>query len=322
MIKSFKSKININKIKGCLYGSIVGDALGVPVEFKERSYLKKYPIKDMIGSDLSNQKYNYPAGMWSDDSSMNLLTIESLIKKKYNSNDIMYRFSLWLNDNYMTPFGTLFDIGVTTKKAIENFNKKLPKFRWGLKDEKSNGNGSLMRMAPIACYFVNGNDSLIIEKAFETSSLTHNHIRSKLACAYLCILLKNLLKNNSLSKSLKNTNHILEPYISEHKEKVAFNRILDSVKLINLPEKEIKSSGYVIHCLEASIWSAGNTKSFKSSILKAVNLGDDTDTTACVTGMITGSMYGNTEIPINWKKVLAKKDIIDELINNFIKKIK
>lgn len=323
MIKEFKNKkINTNRIKGCLYGLIVGDALGVPVEFKERTHLKKHPIKTMIGSDLKNQKYNYPAGMWSDDSSMNLLTIESLIKKGYNPSDMMYRFGLWLNDAYMTPFGTVFDIGITTKKAIERYNRKQPKSKWGLTEEKSNGNGSLMRIAPIACYFLNSSDNELIKKAMEVSSLTHAHVRSQLACAYLCILLKYLLKGKNLINSLNYTNEILKPLISKNKELSSFSRILDTKNLIKSSENKIESSGYVIHTLEASIWCAANTNTFKSSVLKAVNLGDDTDTTACITGMITGSIYGNSKIPSEWKEILAKKNIVSELINNFVRKIK
>lgn len=183
----------------------------------------------------------------------------------------MYRFSLWLNDNYMTPFGTVFDIGITTKKAIENYNRKLPKSKWGLSEENSNGNGSLMRIAPIACYFVNQSDDLLFEKSMNVSSITHSHIRSQLACGYLSLLLKQLFKGKSLIKALNHASLFLENSKIGNTESQAFSRIIDYKKLIKLPENKIQSSGYVIHCLEASIWCAANTKTFKSSVLKARN---------------------------------------------------
>jgi len=140
----------MKKIKSMLLGFAVADALGVPVEFKSRESLKKNPVVDMQGFGT----YNQPAGTWSDDTSMTLATMESISRlKKIDYADIMQNFSMWLESGKFTPFGKVFDCGMTCRRAIFNFSTKIfgknkPPLECGLADENSNGNGLLMRILP------------------------------------------------------------------------------------------------------------------------------------------------------------------------------
>lgn len=322
-MKILKSKtklsksISPNKIKGCVWGSICGDAIGVPVEFKPRSYLQKHPIKGMTGTNDPTSVYKLTPGTISDDSSMSLVTMESLLKG-YNQKDIMRLFSIWFTKAYMTSHDEVFDIGVTTKRAINNYIKKKSQ-PWGISTELANGNGSLMRIHPIAIYFVNKSDDELINKAFEVSELTHAHIRSKLACAYFCVLLKQILHKKSFIESYKYTNEVMKDLIIKRGEYKPFERILTG-KIIKESINKIRSGGYVIDTLEASLWCTYNTKTFKASLLKAVSLGEDTDTVSAVTGAITGALYGYQEIPKEWVNTIVRKDMIEKLVNRFVRR--
>jgi len=233
----------------------------------------------------------------------------------------MKGFSLWMNKAYMTAHNEVFDIGETTEKAIKRFDKKFPQSKWGLNDEMSNGNGSLMRIHPLAIYLAKQSDEEIVTKSFEISELTHAHIRSKLACAYFCILLKYIINGNFFTTSYKITNDFLRDLIIKRGEFKNFERIL-SEKILTEPKSKIKSSGYVIDTLESSLWCVANTKNLKSAILKAVNLGEDSDTTGAVTGALVGAIYGYKEIPEEWLNSLAKKGMISNVVEKFIKKLK
>lgn len=316
--KATSSKsISQDKIKGCIWGSICGDALGVPYEFKLRSHMQKHPVKGMTGFNDPTSVYKITSGTWSDDSSLSLLTMESLLKG-YNPKDMMQSYSLWLNKAYMTAHGEVFDIGVTTKKAINNYiNKKSPPY--GLTSESANGNGAIMRIHPIAIYFSNKSDDDLILKSFEVSELTHAHIRSKLACGYFCILLKQILHKKSFIESYKYTNETMKDLIIKRGEFKAFERILTG-KILKEPMSKINSGGYVIDSLESSLWCTYNTKTLKAAMLKAINLGFDSDTTGAVTGALVGALYGYKEIPKEWINAIVRKEIIEKLVNRFVKK--
>ena len=106
----------MNKIYDAVMGLVVGDALGVPVEFKARD---TFHVDDMIGYGT----YNQPPGTWSDDSSLTLATMESIIRKGgIDPTDMMWNFSRWLNHTAFTPYGEVFDVGGTTEAAIRRFN--------------------------------------------------------------------------------------------------------------------------------------------------------------------------------------------------------
>ena len=294
--------------KNILIGSAVADALGVPVEFKSRQDLQQNPITDMIGYGT----YNMPPGTFSDDGSLMFCLAESLCNG-YNVNDIAEKFQMWMHEGYWTADGEVFDVGITTRKAINRLRVVKHPSEAGSKEESDNGNGSLMRILPLAVF----TKDLSIEERFEivkeVSSITHAHNRSILACVYYIEFALNTLDAENLEEAYLNTNFWLKLFLEENeiykKELTYFDRIL-SGKLIDLKKDDINSTGYVIDSLEASIWCLLHTDSYKNCVLKAVNLGHDTDTTACIAGGIAGIFYGIETIPSHWIEQLARVDDI------------
>lgn len=318
-------------VRDGIYGFIVGDALGVPVEFSYRFVLEKDPVRDMREFDTHFQ----PKGTWSDDSSMMIATIDSLIcKNGYNINDSFYdmadKFVSWYKDRKYTPHNEVFDIGGATRKALNNYINNRDKL-CGCGEISDNGNGSLMRILPLAYYFYVAN--LDIEKrkeiTFEVSSITHSHIISKYGCLIYIEFVLNILKNrnnldllNLYSETVKEIKTLLKSESREVQKTVekAYKRVLDG-KINKEKYENIKSSGYVVDTLEAVIWTILNSNDYSESVLKAVNLGDDTDTVGALAGGIAGIIYGEYQIPKEWRESIQGKDYIDELISSFEKKL-
>ena len=313
-----------NEIKSLLFGLAIGDALGVPVEFESREYLKENPVEDMIGYGT----YNKPPGTFSDDSSLTFSLVESLING-YDLNGIAQNIVKWFEEGFWTADGEVFDIGETTRVSISNLQWEMDPFLSGLHDDCSNGNGSLMRIAPLAFILM----PLAIAKRFqitkEVSTITHNHVRSVIACFYFLEFLRLMLKNNLgkfeiYHKLQMDFREFLDIFFEESvhwKEMQHFNRLLKD-NIFELGENEINSSGYVIHTLEASIWCLMTTDNYHDAVLKAVNLGSDTDTTASVTGALAGLLYGYGEIPKEWVETLARSSDIDDLAIRFADSLK
>lgn len=318
-------------VRDGIYGFIVGDALGVPVEFSYRFVLEKDPVRDMREFGTHFQ----PKGTWSDDSSMMIATIDSLIcKNGYNINDSFYdmadKFVSWYKDRKYTPHNEVFDIGGATRKALNNYINNRDKL-CGCGEISDNGNGSLMRILPLAYYFYVAN--LDIEKrkeiTFEVSSITHSHIISKYGCLIYIEFVLNILKNrnnldllNLYSETVKEIKTLLKSESREVQKTVekAYKRVLDG-KINKEKYENIKSSGYVVDTLEAVIWTILNSNDYSESVLKAVNLGDDTDTVGALAGGIAGIIYGEYQIPKEWRESIQGKDYIDELISSFEKKL-
>ncbi|MBQ5471090.1 MAG: ADP-ribosylglycohydrolase family protein [Treponema sp.] len=310
------------KINSTLYGAIVADALGVPVEFKDRPYLEKNPVTDMTGYGT----YNLPKGTWSDDSSMMLCLADSIGKlKTVDYEDIMKRFSEWLYAHHYTADGKTFDCGCTCSNAIYNYRSKgIAPTECGGKGERDNGNGSLMRIAPLPLYLVQkyGADAMDKEEALKVihnvSRLTHGHAVSLLACDIYCSLMIEIMKGCSKEVLLKNALLKIDSYVENHPEyKPALKKYerLQQNDFKDIPEEQIKSSGYVVDTLEAALWCFLNTENYRDCVLKAVNLGSDTDTVACVAGSIAGLYYN--DIPEEWIKTVRNKELIDKIIEGF-----
>jgi ADP-ribosylglycohydrolase len=308
-----------NEVKSVLLGVAVGDALGVPVEFQSRQAISENPVTDMIGCGT----YNLPAGTWSDDSSLTFCLAEALTQK-FDLNIIGQNFVKWYHDNFWTPHGIVFDIGIATSRAIAQLARGVQPDLAGGVSESSNGNGSLMRILPLLFYL---NDKPIEERfnlTKQVSSITHGHIRSVIACFYYLEFARQILEGENKFEIYKNlqseiTNFLMNSPIVET-EIALFDRLLKN-DIEKLPEKEIYSSGYVLHTLEASIWCLLTTDSFEEAVLRAVNLGEDTDTTGAVTGGLAGLLYGLDNIPEKWIQKIARYDDINDLAERVANRI-
>ncbi len=314
-----KGKSTILQIKSALFGVATGDALGVPIEFKSRQTISKNPVTDMIGYGT----YNLPAGTWSDDSSLTFCLAEALTQD-FDLNAIGQNFVKWTHENYWTPHGHVFDIGIATKQAISRLeNGENPELAGGF-DETDNGNGSLMRILPLLFYLIDKPIQERYDITKKVSSITHGHIRSVIACFYYLEFAKQILSGKDKFEIYKN----LQTEISKHLTSLAinpteiakFDRLLKG-DIATLDEDEIDSSGYVLHTLEASIWCLLTTENYKEAVLKAINLGSDTDTTGAVTGGLAGLLYGLDDIPKKWLQQIAKYDDIENLAERLNDKI-
>lgn len=301
-----------NYVKAGIFGVCIGDALGVPVEFRSREHLKRSPVTIMRAMGTHRQ----PAGTWSDDSSLMLCLGDSL-SNGYDLEDIALKFLQWYNTEIWTPHGSVFDIGIATSQAIRRISKGTSPILCGGTSEFDNGNGSLMRVLPLAFYLKEEDN---IEKVYQTvkevSSITHGHFRSVFACFIYVIFAIELIKGKNKEEAyyyVQNTALKFAEYQGLNpKEVQLFERILKQ-DISSFHEDEIKSSGYVLHSLEASLWCFLNAESYSEAVLKAVNLGEDTDTTGAITGGIAGIYFGFENIPAEWIEVLVRKDDIKNL---------
>jgi ADP-ribosylglycohydrolase len=300
-----------DKIKSALFGVAIGDALGVPVEFISRQALRKNPVKDMIG----NGTHNMPKGTFSDDGSLTFCLAEALTNE-FDLDTIGQNFVKWRYDNYWTSGGVVFDIGIATQRAIGRLVKRIKPDLAGDCEESSNGNGSLMRILPLGFYLLDKSINERFEITKQVSSITHGHIRSVIACFYYLEFARQLCEEKDKFEIYKELQRSIIDFMDSlsitQKEIVLFDRLLKG-DIFELKEDHILSSGYVLHTLEASIWCLLTTNNYKDAVLKAVNLGDDTDTTAAVTGGLAGLLYGFDTIPAKWIKQLSRKDDIEDL---------
>jgi ADP-ribosylglycohydrolase len=302
------------RILGALWGAVVGDALGVPVEFKDREQLRLHPVSDFLEYGTHSQ----PRGTWSDDTSLALCTMESLLRG-FDTADMGRRFVDWLQRGKWTPHGKVFDIGLSTSAAIKRLASGTPAEQAGATDPDSNGNGSLMRMLPVALYFATHPPRQILDAAHRASVITHGHARALMACGYYSLLVAQLLHGRSMAEAgaaitpIFRREYELPPFASE---RAHFNLLLDGT-LAAQPERVIRSSGYVMDTLIASIWCLHHAQSFEDAALRAVNLGGDTDTTGTVAGGLAGVMFGRAAIPRHWCRLVARALELDRLFETF-----
>lgn len=301
-----------DRILGGLWGSLVGDALGVPVEFKTRDLVQANPVTGMreFGS------HGQPAGTWSDDGSLILCTVDSLANHEFDLADMGDRFVRWMNDGLWAAHGDAFDVGFTTRTALLRIAKGLPCTQAGEHSEDSNGNGSLMRILPICLRFAAEPIESFSSRLEKVSAITHGHARSIMACAFYGLLVRQLLSGHQPQAALDAARVEFAGYYDHSPEFQRFHHILED-DLVSMPEGEIVSTGYVLHTLHASLWCLLTSENFRDCVLKAVNLGGDTDTTGCVAGGLAGVAYGLKSIPTEWISQLARKGDVDCLFDEF-----
>lgn len=313
ILKAPQSQI-ANTIKSALFGVAVGDALGVPHEFSRPEDLQENPVTEMVGFGT----YNLPAGTWSDDSSLTFCLAESLCSG-FNTDHMGELFVRWYYQDYWTATGEVFDIGIGTRNALIKIKNGTKAELAGGNDEKDNGNGSLMRILPLVFAI----KDLPIEERFErtrqVSSITHGHIRAVMACFYYLEFAKQLIEGKSKLEIYNNLQLSIPSFFEKigiSGSEIAYFDRLFKANIANIPLSEIRSGGYVIETIEASVWCLLTTDHYKDAVLKAVNLGHDTDTTAAVTGGLAGLLYSFEGIPQEWVEKLARVEEINRLVES------
>ena len=267
--------------------------------------------------------YDLPLGTWSDDSSLTFCLAESLCSS-FNTDHMGELFVRWYYQDYWTATGEVFDIGIGTRNALIKIKNGIKAELAGGRDENDNGNGSLMRILPLVFAI----KDLPIEERFErtrqVSAITHGHIRAVMACFYYLEFAKQLIEGKSIFDIYKDLQTTLPSFFKhagiESTEINYFDRLLQN-NIAELPLSSIRSGGYVIETIEACIWCLLTTENYKDAVLKAVNLGHDTDTTAAVTGGLAGLLYGLEAIPEEWVKKLARVEEIAGLADKLASRI-
>ena len=309
-----------NYWKNGIMGVVTGDALGCPVQFKSRNEVARNPVTGMRGYGT----FNLPPGSWTDDSSLTLALLHSIRRLgTIDYGKIMDYFVRWLDNGAFTPYGYSYDIGMGTDEAIRKYIVQRDPFKCGGDGEYDNGNGSLMRILPACLYCVEKelSDREAIEIVHRVGSLTHAHIRANIACGLYYFMAKEILTAPASSESLatrlqRAVDHgfaFYEEYLADRDNLQYYSRLRDLGTFAAVPADEIKSSGYVVDTLEAAVWCLLTTDSFESALLKAVNLGEDTDTVGAVAGGLAGLYYGYEAIPEEWLAEIKKRDWIEEM---------
>lgn len=300
----------MDKIKSVVLGHAVADALGVPVEFCSRKELEEKPVTEMLGFG----SYAVPAGSWSDDTSMSLCALASIAEGEIDYDEIMQNFGKWYYSGEFTPLGEMFDVGNTCSFAIQNYHRANCSYRdCGLDDVQSNGNGSLMRIHPFVLY---AHYEMMPLKdwehmIFEASALTHAHERSKLGCGIYAYILMHLLADPTIG-AVETALRRAALHYQDNVEYTHYARLFDA-DFAKLDASAIRSSGYVVDTLEAAVWCLLTTDNYKDCVLKAVNLGSDTDTVAAIAGGLAGALYGYDAIPKEWLDTLIKREYIEAM---------
>lgn len=306
--------MDFDVVQAGVLGAVVADALGVPYEFNSLEQMKKSPATGMTGFGT----YNQPPGTWSDDSSMVLATLDSL-SGGVDYEDMIGKFCEWIFDGKYTPHGEVFDYGSTTWNALFNFRKShYPPMECGLIGERSNGNGSLMRMIPVSLYVFAKNLSVEDQMGLveDVSCLTHAHRYSKASCNIYNFIVQEVLKNPGEKFSSLISRGIGESGVYyENEDYPCFGRLYGD--FFSLSDEELYSGGYVVDSLEVALYSCYHSDCYEGAVLRAVNYGGDTDTNAVIAGGLAGLYYGLGSIPSSWLDEIARLDYIRDLCGDF-----
>ena len=297
-----------------IIGLAIGDAMGVPLEFVQREKLLENPVTRM----LDKGTYGKSKGTWSDDTSLTLATIDSIIHCfGISTEDMGNRFVEWMEDAKYTANGERFDIGRTTLIALSRFEKNRQPFESGGTAEDSNGNDSLMRMLPIAyyCYSAHLQTNDIFDVVKKVSYITHAHEVSVLGCYIYVLYAIKLLEKKSKYDAYKEIQKVSYSQFSKSSLEL-YNRILKK-DIAELPLEAIRSTNYIVDTLEAVLWTFLNTDNFNQAIIGAINLGEATDTIGACTGGLAGIVYGVKSINPEWRIDLKRYTYIRAMCDDF-----
>ena len=302
-------------VRAGVIGHAVGDAVGFPMETLTREEARLCPATDMEGLGA----HFAPAGSWSEDTSMTIATMQSVIDcDVFDYRDIMKKFCSWWLNNRFTPADSIIAINEACSEALNNFYyHALDPVQCGDKREEGNNNNAIMRILPVAyaCHRKGFTGFERYDLVRNVASLTNAHEVNIMGCHiyvdFICHLLDGVKPFDAYALIQKGD-------YSRYDDKTvrSYRRILEG-DIANLLEKEIESDNNVVHALEASLWSLLNTDCYRSATLCAANLGCDADTVGAITGSMAGIAYGYDAIPQTWLNKLKKRDYLLDICDNF-----
>ncbi len=289
-----------SRYTGSLLGLACGDAVGTTVEFKARGTFE--PVTDMVGGG----PFGLAPGEWTDDTSMALCLAESLLEKQgFDAKDQIERYVRWWREGYLSSKEFTFDIGNTVRLALMRFEETGDPFS-GSEHPRSAGNGSIMRLAPVPIFYANSMKDVIHYSA-QSSLTTHATAEAVDACKLFGVMIAMALHGQSREEILFGTHQYLDwETLSPKIRQIASGDYREK------SEHEIRGSGYVVESLEAALWTFLNSETYPQTVLMAVNLGNDADTTGAIAGQLAGAFYGVASIPQDWLRKLKYTEKIEE----------
>ena len=302
----------LDRLRGCLLGLAVGDALGAAVEFAAPG---TFPP---VTGYRRGGPHNLAAGEWTDDTSMALALADSIVTNGWDLDDQAERYLRWYEDGEYSVTGRCFDIGIQTRQALVTFKHTRSARTCGNPAERASGNGSIMRLAPVPIAFASlfpDQVELLAERADESGLLTHPSPICRSACRYLAVVMAALAHGEPRGRVLSPSWPLLV--------RLDLHPALEAVVRGSFREKRppaIRGGGYVVESLEAALWAFHDARDFQEAVLRAVNLGNDADTTGAVCGQLAGAYWGESGIPTEWLNGLAQSDVIDDLLCGLLEK--
>ena len=307
------------RIAGGLYGLLVGDALGVPYEFYEAKELPVYEKIEMTPPAGFQKTYpRIAAGTWSDDGAQALCLMDSLLKNgKFSLKAYSDALLAWYEEGFWAVGGVVFDVGIQTADALNAYKRGLPATDCGLMNPEGKGNGALMRVLPLALWhFVQGDTDLekrsreLVRDAHSQCQITHGHLCNQVCCALYCLAAQGLLEGKEAREAIQEGVCALR---SIYREQPEYERELEWSIRPDIPW-EGRGTGYVVDCLRSAFMILEQASDYEDAIKRAVLLGNDTDTTACVTGGLAGIRYGLRKIPKRWLNALKEREKVEDLL--------
>lgn len=296
--------LDVERFRGCLLGLAVGDALGTTLEFQSPGAF--HPIEEIVGGG----PFRLGRGQWTDDTAMALCLADSLIQcRGFDVEDQLTQYVRWWKEGRWSCTGICFDIGNTTRQALED-HRDTGRLRRA-EDATEAGNGSLMRLAPVPMFFANEPERAM-HFARESSYTTHGAVEAADACAYYAGLIVGALRGVDKETLLRPEYSPAGDYWTANPASARVREVMRGPFKDKEPPR-IVGSGYVVKSLEAALWAFHKSTSFREGALLAVNLGDDADTTGAIYGQLAGAYYGIRGIPESWRDVIFWRDRIEEM---------
>ena len=290
-----------DRLAGGVWGHLVGDAVGVPYEF--RSALN---IGEVVWGHVG--VHGQLSGTWSDDGGLMLALLDSLLGVGFDPTDQAQRFLRWSYGENYAP-GPPFDIGTTTSLALGRLDSGVRAEEAGGRSVDDNGNGSLMRILPIALVSPDASAAELVTMAMRSSAITHGHARARVACAVYCLLAQRLLKGQPPSSAL-------EAALGETRASLPAELHQELEILEKYPVRS--GAGYVLDCFWSAFESLASSDSYQETVTRAIKYGNDTDTTAAVAGGLAGVYWGVGGIPAEWLRDMRGHEIVDPLVQRLL----